>query len=86
MKNVYRGMVLILWICHLLLESFIYQGCLIQHRQTVLEVSVLIFKPYFISFHFILLKTIRSHFTAVALMIHTELDSKATKHRQLPMS
>ena len=52
MKNVYRGMVLILWICHLLLESFIYQGCLIQHRQTVLEVSVLIFKPYFISFYF----------------------------------
>jgi len=23
-----------LWICHLLLESFICQGCLIQHRET----------------------------------------------------
>ena len=38
---------------------------------------------HFIAFHFILLKTTQLSQTVTT---HTELDSKATKHRQLPMS
>jgi len=37
-------------------------------------------RPVFISFHFILLKTMQQPQT---VMIHIELDSKATLHRQL---
>ena len=41
--------------------------------------------PTFISFHCILLKTIHSR-QSQTVTIHTELDSEATEHRQLPMS
>jgi len=57
--------------CHCINKAVMARTC---------DVALYIYYTY-ISFHFIVLKTTQQ---SRAVTIHTEMDSKATKHRQLP--